>query len=215
MDAILQNFRFALRLLRKNPGFTIVAVITLALGIGANTAIFSVVYATLLEPMPYPNPNQLVMVWSKIHDGRNGVAAGDFLDWKRQSTSFQDINAWTGASFNLATAEQPEQVNGQLTTPGFYTMMGMNFLMGRDFLPEEGQPGKDHEVILSYSRWKRLGGDPKIIGKQLRMDGQPYTVVGVFSPGPADRLRTEFVAPLAFKPEQINHDFHWILVMGR
>ena len=109
MRPIFQNFRFALRLLRKSPGFTIVAIVTLALGIGANTAIFSVVYATLLAPMPYPNPDQLVMVWSKIQGNRNGVSAGDFLDWKRQSTSFEDLNAWSGASFNLATAERPAE----------------------------------------------------------------------------------------------------------
>ena len=215
MKGIAQNLRFALRLLRKSPGFTAVAVVTLALGIGANTAIFSVVYATLLAPMPYPKPNQLVMVWSKVQGGRNGVSAGDYLDWKRQSTSFQDLNAWTGGNFNLATAERPEQVQGQLTTPGFYRMMGVDFALGRDFLPEEGQPGKDHEVILVNRLWKRLGANPNIVGQQLKLNGEPYTVVGVMAPGAPDRLQTELVAPLAFKPEQINHDFHFILVMGR
>src|SRR5437879_8658795 len=144
MRPIFQNFRFALRLLRKSPGFTIVAIVTLALGIGANTAIFSVVYATLLAPMPYPHPDQLVMVWSKIQGNRNGVAAGDFLDWKRQSTSFEDLNAWTGATFNMTTVESPEQIQGRLSTPGFSKMMGEKFVLGRDFLPEESQPGKDH-----------------------------------------------------------------------
>jgi predicted permease len=215
MTTLSQNFRFAIRLLWKNPGFTTVAVITLALGIGANTAIFSVVYATLLEPMPYPNPDQLVMVWSKIQDGDNGVAAGDYLDWKHQNSTFQDMNAWTGNTFNLASKERPEQINGQLTTPGFYSMMGVKFMLGRDFLPEEGQPGKDQEVILVNRLWKRLGADPNIVGKQFRIDGKPYTVVGVMAPGAPDRLQTEMIAPLAFKPEQINHEFHWILVMGR
>ena len=215
MRTILQNFRFGLRLLRKSPGFTIVAMVTLALGIGANTAIFSVVYATLLAPMPYPNPDQLVMVWSKVQGGRNGVAAGDFLDWKRQSTSFQDLNAWNGASFNMATAEHPEQVQARLSTPGFCKMMGEKFALGRDFLPEEGQPGKDHEVILVNRFWKRLGANPNIIGQQLKLNGEPYTVVGVMAPGSTDRLEMGIIAPLAFKPEQINHDFHFILVMGR
>lgn len=215
MSALSHNFRFALRLLWKSPGFTLVAVITLALGIGANTAIFSVVYASLLEPMPYPNPNQLVMVWSKIHDGDNGVAAGDYLDWKHQNSTFQDMNAWTGNTFNLASSQRPEQISGQLTTPGFYSMMGVKFMLGRDFLPEEGQPGKDQEVLLVNRLWKRLGADPNIIGKQLRIDGKPYTVVGVFAPGPTDRLQAEMIAPLAFKPDQISHEFHWILVMGR
>jgi hypothetical protein len=171
MRAIFQNFRFAFRLLRKSPGFMSVAIITLALGIGANTAIFSVVYATLLAPMPYPEPDQLVMVWSKVQTFRNGVAAGDYLDWKRQNTTFQDLNAWTNGNFNLATAERPEQVNGQLTTPGFYKTMGVPFALGRDFVPEEGQPGKDHVVVLMNRLWKRLGANPNIIGTQLKLHG--------------------------------------------
>ncbi len=215
MAGLLQNLSFGWRLLRKSPGFTLVAIITLALGIGANTAIFSVVYATLLAPMPYPNADQLVMVWSKVQGGRNGVAAGDFLDWKHQSTSFQDLNAWSGGSYNVATKERPEQIATQITTPGFYKMMGVQFSMGRDFLPEEGETGKDHVAVLANRLWRRLGADPNIIGKQLRINSEPYTVVGVMAPGPTDRLETQLVVPLAFKPEQINHNFHWILVMGR
>lgn len=215
MGGLTQDLRFALRQLRKNPGFTTVAVITLALGIGANTAIFSVVYTTLIAPLPYPNSNQLMMVWSKVQGSRNSVAAADFLDWKRQSTVFQDLNAWTGASFNLATVNRPEQVQAQSTTPGFYNMMGVRFAQGRDFLPEEGLPGKDHEVILSNKLWRKLGARADIVGQQLRLNSEPYTVVGVMAPGPTDRLTTELVVPLAFKPEQINYDFHWLLVMGR
>ena len=167
MRSIFQDLRYALRQLRKSPGFTFTAVLTLALGIGATTAIFTVVYATLLAPMPYPQPDQLVMVWSKIQGGRNGIAAQDFVDWKNQNTSFQDINAFTGGSFNLATKEQPEYLQGQFTTPGMYRMMGNQFLYGRDFLPEEGGLGKDHEVILLNKLWKRLGSDPKIVGKTI------------------------------------------------
>jgi len=102
-----RNVCFGLRLLGKNLGFTSVALLALILGIGANTAIFSVVYATLLSPMPYPNPDQLVMVWSKINGDRNGVSAGDFLDWKSQSTVFQSICAWTGGSYSLSTSDHP------------------------------------------------------------------------------------------------------------
>jgi putative ABC transport system permease protein len=190
MHSVLSNLRYALRQLRKSPGFTITAVLTLALGIGANTAIFTVVYATLLAPMPYPKPDQLVMVWSKIQGGRNGIAAQDFVDWKNRNTVFQDLNAFTGGSFNLATKDQPEYVQGQFTTPGMYRMQGVKFLLGRDFLPEEGTLGRDHEVILMNKEWKRLGSDPNIIGKQLRVDGSPYTVVGVLAPGFTDRLPT-------------------------
>jgi predicted permease len=215
MSGLVQDLRYALRQLRRSPGFTAVAVITLALGIGANTAIFSVVYTTLIAPLPYPNPNQLMMVWSKVQGNRNSVAAADFLDWKRQNTVFQDLEAWTGGTFNLATAERPEQVQAQSTTPGFYTMMGVKFARGRDFLAEEGLPGKDHEVILSNKLWTKLGARADIVGQRLRLNDEPYTVVGVMAPGPTDRLNTELVVPLAFKPEQINYDFHWLLVMGR
>jgi putative ABC transport system permease protein len=215
MMKLLQNVRYATRQLYKSPIFTLTAVLTLALGIGANTAIFTAVYATMLAPMPYPEPDQLVIVWSKIQGFHNGIAAQDFVDWKNQSKSFQDLNAWTGGSFNLATKDQPEYVEGQLTTPGFYRMMGVKFLYGRDFLPEEGVAGKDHVVVLVNKLWKRLGSDPNIVGKQLRIDGAPYTVVGVMAPGQPDRLDQNLILPLVFKPEQLNHDFHWLLAMGR
>src|SRR6266542_3222866 len=104
-DVLKQNLTYSIRALLKTPGFTLTGVLTLALGIGATTAIFSVVYA-VFEPMPYPNPDQLVMVWSKVGPARNSVSAADYLEWKRRSTSFQDISAWTGASFNVATADR-------------------------------------------------------------------------------------------------------------
>src|SRR5277367_6528760 len=215
MKTLAQNARYSIRLLRKNPGFTLIAAITLALGIGANTAIFSVIYAVLLAPMPYPQPDQRVIVWSKIQGGRNSIAAGDFLDWKQQNKTFQDMSAWSGASFNFATPAQPEQVSGQIATPGFFRVTGNAFMMGRDFLPEEGVRGKEHEVILTHRLWERLGGDRNIIGKPIQMNSEPYTVVGVLAAGQADRLDAQFTVPLAFKPDQINHDFHWLLVMAR
>src|ERR1700733_6631737 len=215
LAVLMQNIRYAARQLLKSKGFTITAVITLALGIGANTAIFTTVYATLLAPMPYPEPDQLVMVWSKIQTYHNSVSAGDFDDWRHQSTAFQYLNAWSGGSFNLATKDQPEYVEGQKTTPGFYKMMGVKFLYGRDFLPEEGTLGKEHVVVLVNKMWKKLGSDPNIVGKPLKIDGEPYTVVGVMAAGQPDRLNQNLIVPLVFKPEQINHDFHWLLVMGR
>jgi putative ABC transport system permease protein len=215
MKTFMQNARYSLRLLRKNPGFTLVAAITLALGIGANTAIFSVIYAVLLAPMPYPNPDQLVMVWSKIQTFNNSVSAGDYLDWKRQNKTFQEITAWSGATFNFATPSEPEQIDGTAETPGFLHMLGNPFFLGRDLLPEEGELGKEHVVVLTHKLWEHLGSDRDIIGKQIRMNSEPYTVVGVQAAGQADRMQSQFAVPLAFKPEQINHDFHWLLVMGR
>jgi putative ABC transport system permease protein len=215
MKNLLRNLRFSLRQLRKSPVFTLTAVLTLALGIGATTAIYTVVYATLLAPMPYPKPDQLVMVWLQVHGHRNGVSVGDFQDWKRQTTVFQNLVAFTGAEFNLAGQQEPEIVQGQLASPGMYSMMGVHFTLGRDFLPDEGVDGKDHEVIITNRLWKRLGADPKIIGKTLTLDQKTYTIVGVWGPGQPDRLGWDVVVPMVFKPEQINHDFHWFVVMGR
>jgi len=211
-----RNIRFGLRLLVKNLGFTSVALLALTLGIGANTAIFSVVYATLLAPLPYPNPDQLVIVWSKVNGNRNGVSAGDFLDWKQQNSIFQDLCAWTGGSYSLSTSDHPEMIQTRLTTPGFNNMVGTPFVLGRDILPEEGVVGKDRVVVMTHKLWvERFGSDRGIIGKPIRLNSEPYTVVGVLAAGQPDRLESQLFVPLAFKPEQINHDFHFILVMGR
>jgi len=216
MTQIVRDARFGLRLLWRNPGFTTVALLALALGIGANTAIFSVVHATLLAPLPFHDPEQLVIVWSKIQGNRNVTATANFLDWKSQSTVFQDLHAWSGGGVSLSTDGTPEQVEAQLTTPGLIGMMGHRFLLGRDFAAEEGQVGKDKVIILTHRLWeRRFGSDRGIVGKQVRVDGAPHTVVGVLATGPADRVSQELYKPLSFKPEQINYDFHWMLVMGR
>jgi putative ABC transport system permease protein len=215
MGSLVRNFRYGLRGLGKSPGLTAAVIATLMLGIGATTAIYTVVYAVLLAPLPYPSPEQLVMVWSKVHGHNNGISAGDFLDWKEQSRSFQQIAAWTGGSFNLSANAQPEQVDGMRPTPGWFSMQGIPFLMGRDFVPEEGIPGKDHAVILTYKLWNRLGASRNVIGQAMRINGEPYMVVGVLAPGIADRFDFQLSVPLAFRPEQINHDYHWLLAMGR
>jgi putative ABC transport system permease protein len=215
METLLQNLRFSLRMLGRNPGLTITVLLTLALGIGANTAIFTVDYATLLAPLPYPEPNQLVMVWSKIQTYHNGVSAGDYTDWKNQSSVFSYLCAWTGTNFNVATKDQPEYLQARLTSPEMLQMMGEPLLLGRFFLPEEGVEGKNHVAILTHKFWVKLGANPHIVGTTIRLDGQPYTVVGVQRPGIFDKGQQELTVPLVFKPEQLNHDFHWLLVMGR
>ena len=212
-----QNITYGLRTLLKNPGFTITAVLTLALGIGATTAIFSVVYATLFEPLPYPKPDQLVVVWSKMQgEARSEVSPGDLYEWRKRSQSFQALEAWTGGFINVSTSDHPEQVLGSAQTPGFHRLVGAKMFLGRDFLPEEGQPGKDKVVILSNRLWRNhFGSDPNILGKAVRVNGQPYTVVGVTPPGYQDRLPFQIWAPLAFAPADVTHDQHWISVMGR
>jgi putative ABC transport system permease protein len=211
----MRNVLYGLRMLRKSPGVTAAVIATLMLGIGATTAIYTVVYAVLLAPMPYTNPDQLVMVWSKVNGGRNSMSAGDFLDWKEQNHSFQQLSAFSGASLNLATQDQPEPVDDLRCTPGWFDMQGIRFFMGRDFLPEEGIPGKDHATILTYKLWNRLGANPNILSQPVRIDGEPYTVVGVLAPGIGDRFTFEMAVPLAFRPDQINHSYHWLLTMGR
>jgi putative ABC transport system permease protein len=213
---MMQDLRYGLRMLLKNRGFSLVAILTLAVGIGSTTAIFSVVYATLFEAMPYPKPDQLMMVWTMNSDGRNATSAGDYLDWKRRSKSFRYLEAWNGGSFNISTAERPEQVDGVFYTPGFFRMTGYPMFIGRSFLPEEGDVGKERVVILSHRLWSRnFGANREIIGQQIRMNGEPYTVIGVASPGLNDRFQAQLWVPLAFRPEQINHDARWLLVMGR
>jgi putative ABC transport system permease protein len=209
------DVKFGFRILRKNPGFAAVAILTLALGIGANTAIFSVVYGALLAPLPMPHPEQLVMVWSD-DDGRNVVSPGDFFDWKQQNRVFQNLVAWDEWTFNLSVDGRPQAERARVMTPGFFAMQGIPFSLGRDFLSEEGEQGKEHVVILTNRLWQeRFGSDPSILGRQVRMDGAPYTVVGVLAAGMPDRYEAHLFVPMALRPDQITHERHWMFVMGR
>src|SRR6266550_2096906 len=214
-NVLKQNLTYSIRALLKTPGFTVTGMLTLALGIGATTAIFSVVYA-VFEPMPYPNPDQLVMVWSRAQGNRNSASLADFVDWKQRSSSFQDLNAWTGASFNVGTSDRPEQVAGSQRTPGFFTMEGLPLMLGRDFLPEEGQPGRDHVVILSNRLWSRaFDSNRDIVGTPVRMNGEPYTVVGVLPAGIHDRFNSQFWVPLVPQIDPTRPGPGSVLVMGR
>ena len=212
-----QNIRYNFRTLLKSPAFTITAVLTLALGIGATTAIFSVVYTTLFEPLPYPKPDQLVVVWSKPAGAeRTETSPADFFEWRKRSKSFQSLEAWSGGQINISTSDHPQQVLGSIMTPGFHSMTGSKIFLGRDFVPEEGQVGKDKVVILSHRLWSQhFGSDRNIIGQPVRLNGMAYTVVGVTPPGFQDRLPFQLWVPLALPPDAISHDFHWMSVMGR
>jgi putative ABC transport system permease protein len=213
----IRDARLGIRLLWRQPGFTVIALLTLALGIAANTAIFTVVYATLLAPLPYEHGDRIVMVWSRVQNNRNGSAAGTYEEWKRRARSFDGLAAWTGRQVSLAEpGQRPDQVQARLGTPGFITIHGFKMMLGRDFVPEEGVTGKDQAIVLPNRFWRtRYNSDASIVGKTVRVDGMPYNVVGVLAPGVADRLESDLFLPLAFKPDQLNHDFHWLLVMGR
>lgn len=215
LSVLRQNLAYALRTLLKSPGFTVTAVLTLALGIGATTAIFSVVYA-VFEPMPYPKPDQLVMVWSIVRGNRSSASTVDYLEWTKRSSSFQGMGAWTGGSFNVGGGDRPEQVTGSLRTPGFFTMEGLPFMLGRDFVAEEGQPGRDHVVILSNRLWSRdFAANREIIGKEIRLNGEPYTVVGVLPPGIHDRFNSQLWVPLVIQTDPNNQVMRSVSVMAR
>ena len=200
MRTLLRNFGYSVRMLRKDRGLTFAVIATLALGIGATTAIYTVVYSTLLRP-PLPHPEQLVMVWSKVSGHRNGISAGDILDWQRLNHSFQSISAVTNGNFNLATKGAPEQVNGRRVIPGFFNMMGYPLMMGRDFLRKK-ELRRRHVVMLTHKLWLRLGGNPNIVGQQMRINSEPYTVVGVLAQAVSDRYDAGLTTPLAFRPNK-------------
>ena len=182
MTGLIQDIRYALRQLRKNPGFTAVAVLTLALGIGANTAIFSVVNAILLKPLPYPNADRLVVVWEQNPQRgwfENVVSGANFLDWKKQNHVFADLAALEPRSFNLTGDGRPEEVAGQQVTTNIFNLLGVRPYRGRLFLPEEESKGRA-AAILSYGIWQqRYGGDPALVGKQIALNGESYPVVGI------------------------------------
>jgi len=190
MNTFLHDLRYGLRLLGRTPGFTAVAVLALALGIGANTAIFSVVNAVLLRPLPYQDPDRLTMIFGtdlRHHITEDVISYPAYLDWKAQASSFEQMEAWGGWSFNLA-GERPEHIWGLRVTPGLFSMFGVAPAMGRGFLPEEQQAGRNHVIVLSHALWKRrFSGDPGILGRQINLtadtDTESYTVVGVMPAG--------------------------------
>ncbi len=213
---MLRNLRYTFRTLRTSIGLTFTILLTIALGIGANTAIFTVAYATLLAPLPYPNPDQLVNVWSKVQGHRTGVSAADFIDWKRLSSVFSDLNTGAEDNFNVAMKDRPEFVDGVDATPGYFKMLGGSLYLGRSFLPEEDQPGNNHVLILTHRLWQRLGANPNVVGQTMHVNGEAYTVVGVFAPGTMDRYAWELMVPLVFQPEQLHdRDSRFWLVTGR
>ncbi len=187
LDALKQDLRYALRQLRSHPGFTAVVLLTLGLGIGANTAMFSVVDAVLLRPLPYPEASRLVLLQGhKEGIGNEAASVPDFLDWKAQSRSFSGMTAFAGASLNLAGSEgrPPERLIAARVTSDFFRTLGVGPSPGRGFTPEEDRAGAGKVVVLGRSLWKdRFGGDPDVIGRAVTLDGEPYTVVGITAPG--------------------------------
>jgi len=184
MGTLIQDLRYGVRMLWKSPGFTIVAVLTLALGIGANTAIFSVVNGVLLRPLPFRDPSRLVLIAEKSSFPIISTSYENYLDWRDQSHSFESMEATRGSSITLTGAGEPERLNVRMATAGLFSMLGINAQIGRTFLAEEDRAGGAPVALLSYGLWqRRFGGSADIIGKTVNLDLQPYTVVGILPSG--------------------------------
>ncbi|MFN7944109.1 MAG: ABC transporter permease [Blastocatellia bacterium] len=184
MNALWQDLRYGARMLVKQPGFTLIAIITLALGIGANTAIFSVVNAVLLRALPYRDADRLVTVWEKSQRReQNTINLGNFFDWKAQNDVFEDMAAFVDVRANLTGSGEPVELPAQLATDNLFSVLGVTPLLGRGFTPEDAQPGHDNVVVLSYGLWQRqFGGDANIIGRRLTLNNNENTVIGVLPP---------------------------------
>jgi len=234
VETLFQDLRYAIRMLAAKPGFTAVAVIVLALGIGANTAIFSIVNAVLLRPLPYRDSSRLAMVWETIPENRMGVdrispAVAEFLDWQKQSKSFDGLTGFTSVSLSLTDVGEPLQVSGARVSANFFEVMGIQPRIGRAFAATEDVPGSNRVIVISDGLWKRqFGSEPSIVGKSLTLDGQKVTVIGVMPSGfqfPRANDMPSFLKfpsttdvwiPIAFTPEEIQATGdRYLAVLGR
>jgi len=223
VESIWRDTIFGLRQLLKNPGFTFVAIFTLALGIGANSAIFSFVSGTLLRPLPYRDPDRLIQLWSSEPQRgwwKNIVSVGDFTEWKNRNHSFEDLAGYIDASSNLSVGQQAIVLPGLSVTSNFFTVLGAVPQMGQPFRPGDDLPGAPHVALISRSLWvQRFGSDPQIVGKSIRLNSENYTILGVASSSSA--LQTEggplaqFWIPYAYDPATADHDMHALYVIGR
>src|SRR5208282_153080 len=183
MSTLIQDLKYGLRMLAKNPGLTVVAVVALALGIGVNTSIFSVINALLLHPFPFEHLDRLVAVWEtapKQNEHRIAPAPADFRDWREQSHSFQDLAAGHGWEVNVTGTGVAERVDGFQVTPSFFPLLGMRAQLGRTISSPDFEPGHTSVVVVSYGFWQqRLGGNLGVIGSPLRLNGLGFTIIGV------------------------------------
>ncbi|HEV8431374.1 MAG TPA: ABC transporter permease [Pyrinomonadaceae bacterium] len=221
METLFKDIRYGVRGLLKRPGFTVIALVTLALGIGANTAIFSVVNAVLLRPLQFRDPEQLVVVWEDATFAgfpRNTPAPANYLDWKTQNQSFSDVAAAASNSFNLTGDGEPERVQANSVSANFFPLFGVPPLLGRGFLTEEDKPGANKVVVLSYDLWQgRYGGDRSLINREVLLNGEKHTVVGVMPRGFQFLEKdARLWVPLALDQEELaNRRGHYLQVVAR
>jgi predicted permease len=197
LETLLQDLQFGLRMLRKNPGFSLIAILTLALGIGANTAIFSLINSALLKPLPYPDAEQVVSVWEAPPGGGRAVSPGAFKDWRAQSTKLSHVALLKDVQMNLTGSDTPEQLAGLWVTTEFLSVLGVKPMLGRDFLPgEDARGGANQVVLLSHQIWQqRYGGNTGIVGQNIFLNQLPYTVIGVLPPHALPQREQQFLAP--------------------
>ena len=222
METLVQDLRFGIRLLLKNPGFSAVAILALALGIGANTAIFGVVDAVLFKPLPFDRPERLLAVWERNltkGEDHDSVMAANYLDWRNRSQVFEQMSAHAGGSVNLTGLEVPERIRGARLSAGLFPLLGVQPEIGRVFSPDEDQPGHQRVVVISNHLWKsRFGGDPEVVGRSITLNNQDYAVVGVMPAGFELPLNedSEIWTPLVFTPEELTlRNSHYLKVLGR
>ena len=221
METLIKDIRYAIRGLLKRPGFTVIALITLALGIGANTAIFSVVNAVLLRPLPFRDADQLVIVWEDATFAgfpKNTPAPANYVDWKTQNQSFADMAASHESSFNLTGDGEPERVAAYAVNANFFPLFGVQPLLGRTFSEEEDRPGTNKVAVLSYSLWQsRYGGDRQILNRDIQLNGEKHTVVGVMPPSfQFFESDVRLWVPLALDQEDLaNRGGHYLKVVAR
>jgi putative ABC transport system permease protein len=218
MTGLPQDFRYALRQLRKNPVFTAVAVTTLALAVGANTAIFSVVHTVLLAPLPYAQVDRLMMIWGRnVSRGEQSfpISAGDFTDWKQKNDVFEDIAASYDDEVTLTDAGEPKLALGYAVSPNYFRILGVAPRLGRLFTDEEAQSGAK-VAVLSDGLWRTtFRGDPQILGKAVTLDAKSYTVVGVMPHDFNYPGRTELWKPFSLAPVSGDYEHRYIRVIGR
>lgn len=222
MRTLTQDLRYGFRVLAKNPAFTAIALVTLMLGIGATAAMFSVVHAVLLRPLPYRDANRLVSIYedaSKIGFAHNTSAPGNFFEWKKETAIFEGLADYQTQSFNLsAHAGEPEKLDGIATTYNMFSILGVQPLLGRTFTPQEDWAGAPHVALISYRLWKgRFGGEKDIVGRGIFLNNKKYTVIGIMPAGFVfPRKDTEIWTPIEFEPKELS-DFgnHYLVVIGR
>ena len=215
---IVRDARYAFRQLVRTPGFTFVTIVTLALGIGATSAIFSVVNGVLLRPLPFPDSEELVRVYEIVPQyGRFSVAPGTFLDWKRQATVFERMAAISGGRATFAGAEGPEQVPGASVSAELFDLLRVQPMLGRTFTPSEDAPGRNSVAVLSHATWqRRFGADPGVLGRTISVNDQPVTIIGVMPPDFSFPARTtEFWVPIALNPANATRGGHFLAVIAR